>query len=117
MRKRSLLLILLITLCLATVLTANTRDWKEAVVINVTETDVTGELRAPKNTMHFTIETVDTIYFADFVYKPGDRNNGSAPDVAVNEPTKIAVEGKHIYILDGKGKELKLHIVKKTANK
>jgi hypothetical protein len=109
--------LLCLSLCLATVSLANSRAWIEAVVINVSETDVTSELRAPKNTMHYTIETVDTIYFADFAFKPGDRKDGSAPDIAVNEPTKIAVEGKHVFIMDGKGREVKLHIVKKTSNK
>jgi len=114
MRK---LFLLILPLCLATASFANSRAWIEAVVINVSETDVTSELRAPKNTMHYTIETVDTIYFADFAFKPGERKDGTAPDIAVNEPTKIAVEGKHVYILDGKGKEVKLHITKKTSNK
>jgi hypothetical protein len=67
-----------------------------------------------KNTMHYTIETDDMIFFADYIYKPGQHSNSHPPDIAVNALTKIAISGKHAYVLDVTGKEVKLHIVRKT---
>jgi hypothetical protein len=114
---RKFLVLLLASVISASATVANTRAWKEAIVINVTETDVTGELHSPKNTMHYTIETPDTIYFADFAYKPSQQGKSSIPDIAVNVPVKIAVEGHSAYILDTAGREVKLHVKKKKAVK
>jgi hypothetical protein len=108
---------LMLTIVLASACWASTRNWKEAMVINVTETDVSGQLKVPTNTMHYTIETADTIYNADYSWKPSQRNATGAPNIAVNEPTKVAIEGKHVYILDANGKEVKLHIVGKAKKK
>jgi hypothetical protein len=111
------LVMLLMMMVLATACWASTRNWKEAMVINVTETDVSGQLKVPTNTMHYTIETADTVYNADYSWKPGQRNATGAPNIAVNEPTKVAIEGKNVYILDASGKEVKLHIVGKAKKK
>jgi|HubBroStandDraft_1064217.scaffolds.fasta_scaffold159441_1 hypothetical protein len=109
--------LLLLILLLASATFANSRDWQSALVINMTETDVTGELRSPKNTVHYTIETKDRVFFADYSFKPNQQSRGGVPDIAVNVPVQVAIEGKHVYILDTAGKEVKLHIVKKTVNK
>jgi hypothetical protein len=106
-----------ISLLFATATLANTRDWKPAVVINLTETDVTSEFRIPKNTMHYTIETDQMVYFADYAYKPTQQSRDSVPEIAVNVPIKIAVEGRSAYVLDVTGREVKLHIVKKAIKK
>ena len=111
MRKIRLLVLVILA---ASACLANTRDWKPAVVISTSETDVSGELRVPKNTLHYTIETEDMVYFVDYAYKPVHGSDTGAPDIAVNVETKIAVEGKHAYILDTKGREVKVRIVKKT---
>ena len=47
--------LLLLVLLAATASLASTRDWKKRVV-NDSETDVTGEMRAEKITMHYTIQ-------------------------------------------------------------
>jgi len=107
--------LLMATMVIATASLANTRDWKLARVVDASETAVSGELRGKRNTMHYTIETDDMIYFVDYSYKPGQHDNSGAPDIAVNVVTKIAIEGKSAYILDVTGREVKLHIVKKTA--
>jgi hypothetical protein len=91
---------------------AKTRDWKDAMVISTSETDISGDLRAPKNTLHYTIETEDMVYFVDYSYKPIKGNQTGAPDIAVNVATKIAVEGKHAYVLDTIGREVKLRVTK-----
>ena len=107
--------ILLVWMLVASATLANTRDWKPVRVVDASETDVPGEVRGEMHTMHYTMETDDMIYFLDFTYKPGQHNNTHPPDIAVNVQTKIAIEGKHAYIVDVNGKEVKLHIVKKTA--
>ncbi len=107
--------LLLLTMLAATASLANTREWKTARVVDASETDVSGEVRGKRNIMHYTIETPDMIYFVDYTYKPGQHSNNRAPSIAVNVLTKIAVEGKHAYILDVTGREVKLRIVKKTA--
>jgi hypothetical protein len=109
--------LLMLTMMVATASLANTRKWKTASVVDASETDVSGEVRGKRNIMHYTIETDDMIYFVDYTYKPGQHGNSRAPDIAVNVLTKIAIEGRQAYILDVTGREVKLHIVKKTTKK
>jgi hypothetical protein len=111
-----LLLLLFATLCFA-----KTRDWKDAMVIDATETKVSGPLVNESNIMHYTIETYDTVYILEYSYhplsssdSPGQHGKNSAPNMAVNVPTKIAVEGKHAYVLDSTGAEVKMHVLKKS---
>jgi hypothetical protein len=111
MKKLTLLLLML---ALATVAVAKVRDWKTARVINATESAVSWVVTGQKNTMHYTMETDDMVYFVDFTYMPGEKKNGRAPDIGVNSITKIAIEGKHAYVLDATGAEIKLHVVKKS---
>ncbi len=114
MKKLCLLMAMLVV---ATVSLANTRDWKLARIVDSSETAVSGELRGKRNTMHYTIETEDRVYFADYTYKPDQHNNNRPPDIAANIVTKVAIEGRTAYVLDVNGKEVKLHIVKKAAQK
>jgi ABC-type uncharacterized transport system YnjBCD substrate-binding protein len=111
MKKRWLLML---TLLVATASPAKTREWKTAKIEATSETDVSWKVWGEKSTMHYTIETDDMIYFADYTYKPGQHSDSHAPDIAVNALTKIAIQGKHAYILDVTGKVVKLHIVRKT---
>jgi hypothetical protein len=109
--------LLLLTMLLASASLAKTREWKTARVVDASETDVSGEVWGQKNTLHYTIATDDMIYFVDYTYRPGRRSGSGAPDIAINVITKIAIEGKHAYILDVTGREVKLQIVKKTTKK
>jgi hypothetical protein len=111
MRKLSLLVL---TLLVAAVSLAKTRDWKTAKIEATSETDVSSKLLGEKNTMHYTIETETMIYFADYTYKPGPNTESNTRSIPVNAITKIAIEGKHGYVLDVNGKEVKLHIVRKV---
>jgi hypothetical protein len=111
MKKLSLLAL---TLLLATTSLAKTRDWKTAKIEATSETDVSSKLMGEKNTLHYTIETETMIYFADYTYTPGPHTDTHARDIPVNAITKIAIEGRHAYVLDVNGKEVKLHIVRKT---
>jgi|SRR5579864_207615 len=112
MKKFRLLLLLFAAASLA-----NAREWKTAKILDTSETDVSGKMWGEKNTLHYTIETDDMIYFADYSYKPGGHSDSHAPNIAVNELTKIAIEGRHAYILDVTGREVKLHIVRKAVKK
>jgi hypothetical protein len=109
--------LLMLTMLATTATLANTREWKIAMVVDASETDVSGEVRGKRTIMHYTMETDDMIYLVEYTYKPGQQSNNRAPDIAVNVQTKIAIEGKHAYILDVTGKEVKLHLVKKTTKK
>lgn len=111
MRKFSLLML---TLLVATSSLARTRDWKMAKIEAASETDVSWKLWGDKNTIHYTIETESIVYFADYTYKPGPNPDSHAREIPVNAITKIAIEGKHAYVLDVTGKEVKLHIVRKV---
>lgn len=106
--------LLILTLLLATTSQANTREWKTAKIEATSETNVSWKLWGEKTTMHYTIETEDMIYFADYTFKPGQHSDSNPPNISVNALTKIAIEGRHAYVLDVAGKEMKLHIVRKT---
>jgi len=114
MKKFRLLMLLLLV---AAASLANAREWKAAKILDTSETDVSGKMRGSKNTLHYTIETDDMIYFADYTYNPGKRSDSGAPNIAVNVLAKIAIEGRHAYILDVTGREVKLHIVRKAVKK
>jgi hypothetical protein len=114
MKKFGLLMLLVLV---AAASLAKTREWKTAKILDTSETDVSGKMWGEKNTLHYTIETDDTIFFVDYSYKPGQHSDSHAPNIAVNELTKIAIEGRHAYILDVTGREVKLHIVRKTAKR
>jgi hypothetical protein len=106
--------LLVLTLLVATACLAKTRNWKQAKIEATSETDVSQKLLGNRNTMHYTIETEDMVYFADYTFTPGPKTDSHARDIPVNEVTKIAIEGHHAYVLDVNGKEIKLHIVRKV---
>ena len=109
------LMLLTLTTLIATASLAKSREWQTGTIVLTSENDVSWPLWGEKNTLYYTIETSDMIYFVEYTYKPSQHNNGHAPNLALNVPTKIAIEGKHAYLLDANGREVKLHIVKKTA--
>src|ERR1700674_5774864 len=104
---------LMVALLAASGCLAGARNWKEGKIEATSETDVAWKVWGQKNTLHYTIETEDMVYFADYTYKPGAHGDSHGPNIAVNVLTKIAIEGRHAYILDVAGKEVKLHITKK----
>ena len=111
MKKLSLFTLMLLVL---TAPPAISRQWKMAKVELTSETDVSSKLLGEKNTIHYTIETEDIIYFADYTFKPG-HSNSHGPDITANEFSKVAIEGRHAYVLDATGKEVKLHISRKLS--
>jgi hypothetical protein len=112
--------VLFISLLTATVCFAGTRDWKDAIVIDSKETRVSGPLVNDSTIIRYTIESYDTVYVLEYSFhptstasSPNQHGKNSEPNMAVNVPTKIAVEGRHAYVLDSTGAEVKMHVVKK----
>jgi len=89
------------------------RRWTTAEIELTSETTVSWKLWGAKTTDHYTIETNNMIYFAEYTFKPGE-HNGHRPEIEMSVPAKVAIEGSHAYVLDVTGKEVKLHIVRKT---
>lgn len=106
---------LMLTVLIATASPAKSREWQTGTIVLTSENDVSWPLWGEKDTLHYTIETSAMICFVEYTYKPSQHNNNHGPNILLNVPTKIAIEGKHAYILDANGREVKLHIVKKTA--
>ena len=115
-KSPALLLFLFATLCFA-----NTRNWKSASVLSISETNVSGPLVRETSTVHYTVETDDFVLFLDYSYHPkgtapptDPHSKNAPPSIAMSVTTKVAIEGHHAYILDTTGSEVKMHIVKKT---
>ena len=109
------LMLVMLTVLIATASLAKSREWQTGTIVLTSENDVSWPLWGEKDTLRYTIETSAMICFAEYTYKPSQHNNGHGANIPLNVPTKIAIEGKHAYILDANGREVKLHIVKKTA--
>ena len=112
-RPMKKLTLLMFVLLIATASPAKTRNWKDAKIEVSSETDVSSKLFGEKNTMHYTIETEDMVYFVEYTFKPSQHSDGHPPNISVNAITKIAIEGHHAYVQDVAGKELKMRIIKK----
>lgn len=101
---------------------AEAKDWQEAVIIGTSESDVTSPMiRGTKTIMHYTVETKDFLLLLDYTYYPSTKSDtpdqpgkNSPPSLPLGEPTKIAIEGHHAYLLDIHGAEVKMSIKKKT---
>jgi hypothetical protein len=114
-RAMKKLMLVMLTVLIATASLAKSREWQTGTIALTSENDVSWPLWGEKDTLHYTIETSAMICFVEYTYKPSQHNNSHGPNIPLNVPTKIAIEGKHAYILDANGREVKLHIVKKTA--
>ena len=114
MKKLTLLLLAFLITTASTSL-ADTR-WKPAKIDVSSETNVSSKLLGEKDTMRYTIETEDMVYFVEYSFKPG-HSDSHPPNISETQATKIAVSGHHVYVLDVTGKEVKMHITKKFAKK
>ena len=109
--------LLMLALLVATSSLAATRQWKTAEIELTSESNVSWKLWGEKTTIHYTIETESMIYFAEYTFKPGQHSDSRPPQIDLGASAKIAIEGRHAYVLDVTGKEVKLHIVRKSAKK
>lgn len=117
MKKLAALMILLF----ASIGFAQARDWKTAMVIGVSETQVTSPMmREPKTIVHYTVETNDLLLLLDYTYhpakpdEPDQPGKNMPPSIDLGGATKVAISGHTAYILDLGGSEIKMHIKKKT---
>jgi uncharacterized RmlC-like cupin family protein len=108
---------LALSLLLAASAQAATRHWKSAEIEATSITNVSWKLWGEKTTVHYTIETADMVYFAEYTFKPGQNHDSHSPEIAMSASAQVAIEGRHAYVLDITGKEVKLHIVRKMAKK
>ena len=92
------LTLLMLTVLMVSASPAKAREWQSGTIVLTSENDVSWPLWGEKNTLYYTIETSAMIYFVEYSYKPSQHNNGHAPNLALNVPTKIAIEGKHAYL-------------------
>ena len=120
MRKLGALFLLL----MAAASFASARDWKPATIIGSSQTTVTSPMMSrPKIVMHYTVLTSEYTLLLDFTYhppkkpdEPDEPGKNCPPSVPLGEPTKIAIQGHHAYLLDVSGNEVKMDIKKKTKN-
>ena len=114
-----------VILC-ASVGLGNTRQWKDAKVIDITS-DTGGAAAAstgtlsvavPINRTFYWVQTADTTYVLGPAITPCGRVFRRCPyllNVTLHGKTKIAIDGKNAHILDDEGKDEKIPIAEKIA--
>ena len=101
---------------------AEARDWQTAVVIGTSETQVTSPMmREQKNIVHYTVETKDFLLMLDYTYHPSKKQDepdqpgkNTPPTIALGEEIKLSLSGHTAYLIDVQGKEVKMHVKKKS---
>jgi len=101
---------------------AEARDWQTAVVIGTSETQVTSPMmREQKNIVHYTVETKDLLLMLDYTYHPSKKQDepdqpgkNTPPTIALGEEIKLSLSGHTAYLIDVHGKEVKMHVKKKS---
>jgi hypothetical protein len=88
------LLLLMLTVLIATPSLAKPREWQTGTIVLTSENDVSWPLWGEKDTLHYTIETSAMICFVQYACKPSQHNNSHGLNLPLNVPTKIAIEGK-----------------------
>lgn len=99
---------------------AREREWRTATFLgfNVTQTGTatmpigTATVAVPISTSNYWFRTDDLDYCLSFV----PRLSGRVPNLTINGTTKIAVNGRHVYVRDDDGKEWKFSIITKVAH-
>ena len=114
MRSAALLFLLLFS----SIALANTRQWKDAKVVNITSSGA-GTVSAPVGTMTVRVPITRTFYWIEtddttFVLGPAITKR-QLLNVTLYGKTKIAVDGRNAHILDDDGKDKKIQIAEKIA--
>ncbi len=110
---------LILFLILSPLAIAKDRNWQDSIFLGG-QTDQAGAMAMPIGTMIFAAP-LHRQYF--WFSTPGlnyelffpSRLSGRIPSLTVNGHTKIAVEGRHMHVLDDDGKDWKLNLVMKVA--
>ena len=98
---------------------ARDREWRDAIFLGFHAAQAgtatmpvgTGTVTVPISTRNYWFRTEELDYC---LYFPS-RLSGRVPNLTINGSTKIAVDGRHVYIRDDDGKEWKLTIITKVA--
>jgi hypothetical protein len=97
---------------------ANTRQWKNAKVANITS-EAGGAVAAPIGGMMVGVPITKTFYWIetdDTTYVLGPAiTKRQMLNVTLYGKTKIAIDGKNAHILDDEGKDRKMPIAEKIA--
>lgn len=111
--KRLVLLLLLLTIPLSA---AKQRDWKDAKLTNIGSSDGgvvvmpigTGLYGGHIQRSTYTFETSELLIYAS-------DSHPRALNLTMNKVLKVAIDAKHLYVIDDSGKEIKLNIGAKRA--
>ncbi len=100
---------------------AKDRTWQDAIFLG-TQSTPAGAVAMPIGTAVVAVPLSSNHYWFKFnglqycLFFPS-RLSGRTPNLTVNGHTKIAIEGRHMHILDDDGKDWKLNIIEKIAPK
>jgi hypothetical protein len=98
---------------------ARDRDWQSATFLGFSSSDG-GTATMPVGTGSATVPIKNRNYWfrtekVDYCLWMASRLSGRTPNLTIHGTTKIAVEGRHVRVLDDDGKDRKLTIVTKVA--
>jgi hypothetical protein len=104
------------------VASAKNREWKDATVVAV-RTSSSGSASMPVGTVSVTVPVNQTacwikagnITYVVSCFPRAISNGWRCPNLTVNGPTRIAIEGRNAHILDDDGKDRKVPIIAKIA--
>jgi hypothetical protein len=109
--------ILILAVLFSTVASAKDRQWKDAKVIDITSerggaivVPIAAIVGVPIAKTFYWIQTADTTYVLGPVLTKHQILN-----VTLHGPTRIALEGNSVHILDDDGRDRKMPIVEKVA--
>jgi hypothetical protein len=100
---------------------AHDREWRTAIFLGfnsgqsgtATMPVGSGTMTVPLSTKNYWFRTDELDYCLSFP----SRLSGRVPNLTINGSTKIAIEGRHVHVLDDDGKDWKFTIVTKVARK
>jgi hypothetical protein len=115
LRLALLSLILLVTIPLL----ARDRDWQSATFLGFNSSE-SGTATMPVGNGSVTVPIKNRNYWfrtekVDYCLSMASRLSGRTPNLTIHGTTKIAVEGRHVRVLDDDGKDWKLTILTKVA--
>ena len=119
MKTRLLPLLMLMSTLTSVSMSARDRNWQPATFLGFNSAQ-SGVATMPVGTATVTVPLSTRNYWfrteqLDFCLYFPSRLSGRTPNLTVNGPAKIAVDGRHVHVLDYDGKDWKLTIVAKYA--
>lgn len=101
---------------------AKDRDWQDAIFLGATSSQDgafampigTTIIAAPITSQHYWFKSGGLQYY---LWLPPRSFGRRVPNLTVNGHAKIAVDGRHVHVLDDDGKDWKLTVTSKIAPK